>query len=141
MDFLLNGSDTDWLVYADYLEDQGIDATHIREGVIESYQDHWYFESCNVESYMVGCVSSDHPYDNYHEVGGRGVGPQGNVGVTHYGLGQVGTSGAGVVTRNLIGGNDSDEINVYGGVGIGLTNDDFIRQLMALSEDSDGVNV
>jgi hypothetical protein len=35
MDFTLNGSDTDWLVYADYLEDQGIDSAHIREGVVD----------------------------------------------------------------------------------------------------------
>jgi hypothetical protein len=33
--FELNGSDTSWLVYADYLEDQDIDATHIREGLTE----------------------------------------------------------------------------------------------------------
>jgi hypothetical protein len=31
--FELDGSETSWLVYADWLEDQGIDAAHIRESV------------------------------------------------------------------------------------------------------------
>jgi uncharacterized protein (TIGR02996 family) len=33
--FEIDGSETTWLVYADYLEDQGIDASHIREGVVD----------------------------------------------------------------------------------------------------------
>jgi hypothetical protein len=31
MDFMVDGSETSWLVYADWLEDQGLDARHIRE--------------------------------------------------------------------------------------------------------------
>jgi hypothetical protein len=42
--FTVNGSDTDWLVYADYLEDQDIDAAHIREGVAETQSNQWIFE-------------------------------------------------------------------------------------------------
>jgi hypothetical protein len=40
--FDLNGSETDWLVYADYLEDQGKDATHIREGVADPHTEDWH---------------------------------------------------------------------------------------------------
>jgi hypothetical protein len=32
--FELDGSETSWLVYADWLEDQGINASHIREALI-----------------------------------------------------------------------------------------------------------
>jgi uncharacterized protein (TIGR02996 family) len=39
--FELNGSDTSWLVYADYLEDQDIDAAHIREGVADPQTNQW----------------------------------------------------------------------------------------------------
>ncbi len=43
--FELNGSETDWLVYAEYLEDQGIDAIHIREGVVNPQTNQWMSES------------------------------------------------------------------------------------------------
>lgn len=45
-EFQLNGSDTSWLVFADYLEDNGIDATHIREGVAELQKNEWVCECC-----------------------------------------------------------------------------------------------
>ncbi len=41
--FDLDGSDISWLVYADYLEDQDIDASHIREEVSEPSEGHWHF--------------------------------------------------------------------------------------------------
>jgi hypothetical protein len=44
MIFTVNGSETDWLVYADYLEDQGTDSTHIREGVANPYTNQWFSE-------------------------------------------------------------------------------------------------
>jgi hypothetical protein len=47
--FTVNGSETDWLVYADYLEDQGIDASHIRE--LEPQTNDWYFEHMRLHQY------------------------------------------------------------------------------------------
>jgi uncharacterized protein (TIGR02996 family) len=42
--FDLDGSETSWLVYADWLEDQGLDASNIREpGEVND----WYFQHFN----------------------------------------------------------------------------------------------
>lgn len=78
--FYLNGSDTNWLVYADYLEDQGIDATHIREGVAEQIINTWCFsyhnfgfvgDNCNlVGAYgTVGAIDYNYFVDPYDNVG------------------------------------------------------------------------
>jgi uncharacterized protein (TIGR02996 family) len=50
--FELNGSDTDWLVYADYLEDQGIDAAHIREGVADPQPNQWHHEHTTYDDFI-----------------------------------------------------------------------------------------
>jgi hypothetical protein len=57
--FQLDGSETSWLVYADYLEDQGVDSRHIREG--------WQVNDWHRE------MRSDCVGDNIVDVGIRGV--------------------------------------------------------------------
>lgn len=42
--FHLNGSQTSWLVYADWLEDQGIPASHIREMAKEEITNNFIYE-------------------------------------------------------------------------------------------------
>jgi hypothetical protein len=97
--FDLNGSDTDWLVYADYLEDQGIDATHIREGVTEEYIP-WHF-TIITNTAIVGTRSSLYWYLTgnvggfSHHVGhidsGPGSGLYGRVGAECHGVGSCKT--------------------------------------------------
>jgi hypothetical protein len=42
--FHLDNSEFSWLVYADWLEDQDIDATHIRSLVVEPTTNDWCYE-------------------------------------------------------------------------------------------------
>lgn len=42
--FKLDGSQTSWLVYADWLEDQGIPASYIRELAKEEITQTWIYE-------------------------------------------------------------------------------------------------
>jgi hypothetical protein len=71
MDFLLDGSETSWLVYADYLEDQGLDAKHIREpGIVNTW--HFAYHKSYVgsidESEMIGSTGY---FTSSHRVGAR----------------------------------------------------------------------
>jgi uncharacterized protein (TIGR02996 family) len=58
--FSLNGSDTDWLVYADYLEDNNQDAQHIRQAINEQAT-HWY-ATYGIAEPTIG-TQNEHPGD------------------------------------------------------------------------------
>jgi hypothetical protein len=95
--FTIDGSETSWLVYADWLEDQGLDATHIREPVEVNW---WYYHTPvgnrvgdwnhQREYYLYNEVGAKTRFDSDNEVGSdlphRGVGVTigGWVGVTQY---------------------------------------------------------
>jgi hypothetical protein len=55
--FDLDGSETSWLVYADYLEDQDIDASHIRESIANPCIDQWCQDSQGFNNSGVGVDS------------------------------------------------------------------------------------
>ena len=55
--FHLDGSQTTWLVYADWLEDQGIPASHIRDMAQSENVNHWFFEYSTL-TFQVGSLCS-----------------------------------------------------------------------------------
>ena len=85
--FTLDGSENSWLVYADWLEDQDIDARHIREPL---FVNNWRYEYRSGAG--VGSVSVVVGY-----VGGVGV--VGSVGYVGGGFGD-GVGGFGSVGGN-----------------------------------------
>jgi hypothetical protein len=83
--FDLDGSETSWLVYADWLEDQGFDAAHIRMPIEIPI---WYFVN-DIGSWQVGtraCVGNN--------VGGYWMDSEGNrVGVHASNFFDIGVGG------------------------------------------------
>jgi uncharacterized protein (TIGR02996 family) len=51
--FHIDGSETSWLVYADWLEDQGFDARHIREPQFVHY---WSYDFDPTNNESVGTI-------------------------------------------------------------------------------------
>ncbi len=111
--FSVNGSDTDWLVYADYLEDQGIDASHIREGIVHQ-QPNWTYEGIGEDG-----VGSRNPTVGSGYVGGRdlvGGGFRNDVG-------SLGTLSVANEICGGVGGNyyiypDRHRVRIFSGIGI-----------------------
>jgi hypothetical protein len=89
--FRLDGSETSWLVYADWLEDQDLDARHIREPL---FVNSWTYEANYNNGISAGTYETDVGTVSWR------VGCNGDVGSKSY-------NGAGSCWRNdcRVGGN------------------------------------
>ena len=116
MYFKLNGSDTDWLVYADYLEDQGIDATHIREGVEKLQVNDWiesfylFMDLNNKMHYAfdIGGIGFNHGVGTNTVTGGLSVNH--GVGTNTVSLAANGVGGADLFNYCVGGGGNSQSV-------------------------------
>ena len=72
----LDGSQTSWLIYADWLEDQGIPANHIRDMAIDFFSSGWFYEYTPNTIHRVGSLGNSAIFMDFNVGPSTGAGLQ-----------------------------------------------------------------